>query len=101
MNGQIDDLPLGIRANVLRYLHEEDGEFRVVDVKGLLNFIIENSVHYPALLSLVQLDENALIERFQQTGELPPGVKLVRKTTQEGSKVTKLDIFHGPRSREP
>ena len=101
MNGHVDELPPEIRAGLLRYFHVENGEFRIVDLKGLVRFIVEHGAQHPALLCLVKLDENALIERFQKTGELPPGVRVVRRTSQEGDNVTRLDIFHGPLPPKP
>jgi hypothetical protein len=36
-----------------------------------------------------------VIDHYQRTGEVPPGIKLVQKT-QESDKVTRLEVLRGP-----
>lgn len=101
MSGRIEDLPPEVREKLLSYCRVEDEQVRVVDLDGLLRYIVEQGGQYPVLHSLVKIDKEFLIERFKQTGELPAGVKMIRKTTQEGDNLTKLDIFHGPIEPKP
>jgi hypothetical protein len=74
-----------------------NGEFQVAD-KRLLNFVAEYGQQHPALLGLFKINEEAVVEHFNRTGEVPPGVKLIKTTTREGDNVTKLEIFRGPQS---
>jgi hypothetical protein len=89
-------LPPEIAAKLMTFLREENGEFQVADIQGLLNFVAEYGERHPALLELFKLNEEAVVEHFKRTGEVPPGVKVVHTTTREGDNVTKLEIFQGP-----
>lgn len=89
-------LPPEIGAKLMTFLREENGEFRVADVQGLLRFVAEYGQRHPALLDLFRLNEEAVVEQFKRTGELPPGVRVIKTTTRKGDNVTKLEIFHGP-----
>ena len=101
MNGHENELPPEISAKLLTFLREENGEFQVADMQGLLKFVAEYGQRHPALLNLFNVDNEAVVERFKQTGELSPGVKIVKTTTQEGDNVTKLEIFRGPLPPKP
>ena len=96
MSERADDLPIEIRSRVLSFCRDVDGTLEVADMMGLVNFILDNSQAYPALLNLVKLNEAELIRHFQETGQVPPGVKLIKTTTVSGQNVTRLEIFHGP-----
>ena len=101
MDEQLTDLPPELRAKLLTFLRESNGEFEVVDMQGLVQFISEHAEQHPVLLRLVQVNEDVILEHFKQTGEVPPGIKLIKTTTPEGSNVTYLEIFHGPKSERP
>lgn len=90
------ELPPEIGAKLRAFLHEENGELQVADIQGLLKFVAEYGERHPALLDLFKLNEEAVVEQFKRTGEVPPGVKVVKTTTREGDNVTKLEIFPGP-----
>lgn len=90
------DLPPEIGAKLMTFLREENGKFEVADLQGLLSFVAEYGDRHPALLELFKLNEEAVVQHFKQTGEIPPGVKIVHTTTREGDNVTKLEVFHGP-----
>jgi hypothetical protein len=88
-----DELPPEIGAKLLTFLREEDGEFHVADMQGLVQFIVEYGDRYPTLLNLVKVNEEFVVEHFERTGEVLPGIKLIKTTTREGDNVTKLEIF--------
>lgn len=95
MNEHQDDLPPDLRAKLMTFFRETNGEFEVADVRGLLNFVVENGQRHPVLLGLVNIDKGAVVEHFNRTDEVPPGIKLVRKT-RESENVTKLEVLRGP-----
>ena len=92
------DLPPEIAAKLMACLDEVDGEYRVRDKKALVALIVTHGAAFPFLRELVKVNEDALIQHYEKTGEVPPGVKLVRTTTEEGSNVVDLDVVLGPRS---
>jgi hypothetical protein len=96
MSQDFEDLPEEIQRGVMAFTREVDGELEVDDMMGLINFIFDHSTKYPALLRLVKVNEEALTRHINETGEVPPGVKAIRKTPVPGTNVTKLDIVHGP-----
>jgi hypothetical protein len=96
MNNRLDDLPPEIGERILSFMREVDGNFEVSDKRGLIEFIADNLEKYPALAQLVQLNEEALTKHVQETGEVPPGVKLIKQTDVEGENVTHVRIYNGP-----
>lgn len=90
------DLPPDLGAALMRCLREIDGEFEVADMEGLVKLIAEHGEQYPVLLSLVTVNEEAVVAHFKETGEVPPGIKLIGKI-REGEKVTRLEVIHGPK----
>jgi hypothetical protein len=50
---------------------------------------------YPSLRELFTIDKDALVEHFKNTGEVPPGIKLIHTSTEEGSNVTRLEVRYG------
>jgi hypothetical protein len=89
-------LPPEIAERFMKCLREVNGTFEVADMRALLNLIIEHGKEYPQLQDLISINEEALVQRFLETGGVPPGVKMVGKT-RESDKVTRLDLIHGPR----
>jgi hypothetical protein len=88
----------------LRSFMREDGDDYVIDnMEGLVAFIVEHHETYPSLLKLVNINEQAVIDHFSRTGEVPPGVRIVRKETEEGSNVTKVNVYtsHNTRKKQP
>jgi hypothetical protein len=100
MSSDDEKIPPEIGQQLLSFVREVDGDFEIVDMKGLVNFIQEHGKQYPTLLKLININEQAIVEHYQKTGEVPPGIKLVRKT-REDDKVTKLEVFRGPTSAKP
>lgn len=96
MSRHKDDLPPEIGAKLMTFLRETNGQFEVADMLGLVNFVLEHGDRHPALWDLLKINEEAVVEHFKRTGEVPPGVKIVHTATQEGDNVTKLEIFRGP-----
>ena len=92
---QNEEWPPEIAERFMKCLREVDGNFEVADMKGLLTLIAERGKEYPSLLNLVTINEDALVRHFEETGEVPPGVKMIG-TTQLSDKVTKVEIIHGP-----
>ena len=97
MTNQERDLPEEIIQRVLSFCSvDADGSMAVEDMRGLVAFILENADTYPALRNLVSVNKDALTKHIEETGEVPPGVKLIKTTTIEGSNVTSVRIVHGP-----
>jgi hypothetical protein len=89
-------LPKELAARLMTFLRETgEDEFEIVDMAGLVKFIGEHGKEYPFLFNMLQINEDALQAYFEQTGEVPPGIKMVR-TTNEGGNVTRLEVLHGP-----
>jgi hypothetical protein len=100
MNDDFSSLPPDIVAAVNGFLRERDGELEVADLEGLRTFVFSNMESYPALTSLLMPDKEAIMQHFERTGMVPPGVKIARRTPIEGSNVTKLEVFRGPTSEK-
>jgi hypothetical protein len=97
MTKQPDQLPPELTERLMKCLRETDGAFEVADMQALLDLIEEHGKEYPQLRELVRINEEAIMEQFLATGEVPPGVKMVG-TSREGDKVTRLEVIYGPRS---
>lgn len=95
MSDDLSNLPDDLKAQFLGFLRETDGRFEVSDFEGLVKFIALHHSKYPALLDLISINESAVVDHFERTGEVPPGIKLVR-TTRESENVTRLEVRHGP-----
>lgn len=96
MPGSLFNLPDTLQTQLMSFLGEIDGELQVIDMAGFVSFVVEHGENYPELYSLVSLNKRAAVEHYEATGEVPPGVKLVRTTTEEGSNVVGLEILRGP-----
>lgn len=96
MNAHRDELPPEIGAKLMTFLRETNGQFEVADMQGFLEFIVEFGEQHPMLLDLIKVNKEAVVDHFERTGEVLPGIKLVKTTTREGHNVTKLEIFRGP-----
>lgn len=102
MSKNLKDLPPEISAKLMSFLREANGTFEVADREGLFNFVAEYAERYPALLALVKINQEALVEHFEKTGEVLPGVELIKTTTGEGGdNVTTLEIFRAPSTPKP
>ena len=96
MDEESNDLPEDLRLQFLTFLREKnDGEWEVVDKLGFVKFIVEHGKQYPVLYTLINIDKDAVVDHYERTGEVPPGVKLVRKT-RESETVTRLEVLRGP-----
>src|SRR5438067_1106528 len=85
MNSDVADLPPKLRAEFFSFLREANDQFEVVDTRGLLSFIIKHVEQYPALFNLIEINWDAIVERFERSGDVPPGILLTRTTTREPS----------------
>lgn len=85
MNADVIDLPPELGAEFLSFLREADDQFEVADAQGLLSFIAAHAKQYPFLLDLLEINMDAVVERFERTGDVPPGIMLTRTTTSEAS----------------
>jgi len=102
MSNQHTDLPDEIVERVSSFCRRDaDGNRTVEDMRGLVAFIVENAGQYPALLGLVSINEEAATKHIQETGDVPPGVKLVKTSAAEGSNVTHVQIVRGPAKVDP
>ncbi len=93
---EFDELPREVIEQLLAFTTEIEGEIKVTDHLGFVKFIVEHGKQYPLLYNLISVNKTAVIEHYKETGEVPPGVKIIAKTTTEGSNVTHLEIIHGP-----
>lgn len=95
MSDGFENLPPGLKQELLSLLREGSDGFEVVDMMALVKLIAQHGSEYPALYTLININEEAVIAHYERTGEVPPGVKLIQKT-QESDKVTRLEILRGP-----
>ena len=98
MSDEMDDilkLPPEVRDELAGFIREENGEAHVADREGFVKFILKNFEKYPALGGLLAVNESALVKHFEETGEVPAGVRMVGKV-RLSDKVTKLEILTGP-----
>jgi len=65
-----------------------------------VELIAEHGDAFPFLRELITVNLDAVVKHYEETGEVPPGIKLIRTTTEAGSNVTSLDVLRGPRSTE-
>ncbi len=92
-----DELPVEIVERLLSFCTTDAaGHQQVADMKGLVAFVLKNAEKHPTLLNALTVDEDRLTRHIQETGEVPPGVKLVKTTTEDGSNVTRVQIVYGP-----
>ena len=97
MSDQFEALPEEIQQGVLSLVQlKEDGTWECPDRRALIEFIVENAEPYPGLLNLVRIDEERMMEHVRETGEVSPGIKIIKTTTTEGDNVTQLRVFPGP-----
>jgi hypothetical protein len=61
----IRDLPDLLEVQFFACLEFVDGEYQVKDEQGLIRFVLENVCEYPELLSLIELNEDALNEHYR------------------------------------
>jgi hypothetical protein len=85
MNSDVADLPPELGAEFLSFLREVNDQFEVADTQGLLSFIVAHAEQYPSLLDLFEVNMDAVVELFERTGEVPPGILLTRTATSEAS----------------
>jgi hypothetical protein len=88
-------LPPEVAARLMECLEEVEGDYRVKDMEGLVTLIVEHGPRYPFLYELVTVNKDALVKHYETTGEVPPGVKLVKTIAEEGSNVVGLSVIHG------
>jgi len=93
-------LPPEVAAKFLSFLHEENGQFQLADKEGLVRFVAEHGEQYPELLELFSLDKDALVDHFHKTGEVLPGTRIIHTAAEEGSNVTKLEVFTSENTRK-
>lgn len=82
-NADVADLPPELRTEFLSFLRQVNGEFEVADTRGLLMFIVEHGKEYPAMYNLFDVNEEAVIEHFERTGDVPPGVELTQTAIRD------------------
>jgi hypothetical protein len=96
MSDYPDDLPVEIVQGLLTFMREVDGELEITDPRGMTDYIFDNSVQFPSLRKLLQVDRESIGKHLEQTGEVPPGVRAIRKRPISGTNITRVDIVHGP-----
>ena len=90
------EIPAALHSKLMSLMREVDGTYKITDMGAFLHLISEHAEQYPQLLDLVKVKEGALEQHYEQTGEVPPGVKLIRTTREEGSNVVGLEVLRGP-----
>jgi hypothetical protein len=85
VNADLIDLPPELGAEFFSFLREANDQFEVADAQGLLCFIAAHAEQFPFLLDLFEINMDAVVERFELTGEVLPGIMLTRTTTSEAS----------------
>ena len=93
MSLDVADLPPELGAEFLNFLREVDENYEVADAQGLLSFIVEHAKQYPYLLDLFEINLDAVVERFERTGEVPPGILLTRTTSERSNEYTYLEQY--------
>lgn len=89
-------MPPELVARVDACMREDaNGEYNIIDMPTLIGLVMEHGKQFPALRNLLQLNKDAVIEHFHQTGEGVPGVKITLVSTEEGSNVTALRVHYG------
>jgi len=78
---------------LIRETDEED--YEIIDMEGLIRFVGLHGTEYPFLFGMLKINEALLVDHFEKTGEVPPGIKMVR-TTRKIDGVTELEVLHGP-----
>jgi hypothetical protein len=89
------DLPIEVRETLLSLVEDEDGEVAVPDKKAFIDFVRENGRTYPVLYQVLQLNKDAVRSHYEKTGEVPPGIKLTKKSYRAESNVIDLKVVHG------
>ena len=92
----LDNLPEDLAHELMSFITESDGGPQVADMPGFITFIARHADRYPALLGLINVNGDAVIRHYEETGEVPPGIKLIGTSTEEGSNVAHVQILHGP-----
>ena len=91
------NLPQDLVGELMSLLRgTEDGEYEILDKAKMLDFVRKNADSYPFLREFIRIDEQALADYVERTGDVPPGVKLTRRTQEKGSNVTRVEIVRGP-----
>jgi len=91
-------LPPEIAARFIACLEEVNGDYRVKDNRALIELIAEHGAAFPFLRELISVNLDAVVKHYEETGEVPPGIKLIRTATEEGSNVVSLEVLQGSRS---
>jgi hypothetical protein len=91
-----EDLTPEIMAEFTSFCRIVDGEIvGVADKDGLLRFLSEHIEKYPSLRHFFDVNEEALVRYVEETGEVPPGVVLTKRTRPD-EKVTEVEVLRGP-----
>ena len=86
-------LPPELMQKMMSFMREDGDDYVIDDMKGFVEFIAQHVKQYPSLMKLVNFNEQALLDHFHRTGEVVPGVRIVSKETEEGSNVTKVNVY--------
>jgi hypothetical protein len=99
MSNDLEGLPEDIQRRFLMLIHfHDDGTWECPDRRAFVDFILDNADAHPALLEFVCVDEERLMRHVRETGDVPPGIKIIKTSTAEGDNVTQLRVFHGPKT---
>ncbi len=92
-------IPPELAAKLLSLVEENaDGKISVPDREAFLAFVSEYGEEYPEIKEMVKLDVDAVREYHERTGQVPPGIKGVLKTTRADSNIVDLKVIFAPKS---
>ena len=89
------NFPKEINEKIMTLLKDVDGEYQITDLKAFAKLVAEYGEQYPSLYDFIEIDKEEIISHYKNTGEVPPGVKLVETSSEEGSNVINLRVLHG------
>lgn len=98
MNDLLQNLPPELAEELLNLVNADDQDLEAENNKALILFVAMHIEKHPELSDLFKLNEQAAIEHYECTGDIPPGIKLVKTTTREDNNVVELQVFHGKAS---
>ena len=96
MESPMTDLPPEIANRLLALVVTgNDGTVTVPDKAAFMRFVEEYGPKYPLIQGLVKLDEAAVQKYYEETGQVPAGIKGTRVVSRPDSNVTEMQVIYG------
>jgi hypothetical protein len=92
------DLPPDVANKLLALVATgDDGKVTVPDKEAFMRFVEEYGPKYPLIQGLVEvkLDEAAVQKYYEETGQVPAGVKGTRIVKHPDSNVIEMQVIYG------